>query len=122
MFKPNDRKNRRNAIHERIRRRLSGTAERPRLAFHKSLNHLYVQLIDDEQGRTLASASTLSKALRGKVPARSNVAAAKAIGEAIAEIAKEKRIEQVVFDRGGHLFHGVAKAVADAARAKGLKF
>jgi large subunit ribosomal protein L18 len=122
MFNRESRKIRRKAIHGRIRLKLAGTAERPRLAFFKSANHVYAQIIDDQAGRTLVSASTLSKTLRGKVPKSGSVAAAKAIGEAIAELAREKKIENVVFDRSGFLYQGAAKALADAARSKGLKF
>src|SRR5436190_8251991 len=104
MFNRESRKLRRKAIHSRIRSKVAGTAERPRLAFFKSANHVYAQLIDDEKGHTLASASTRSKSLRGKVPKGGSVAAAKAIGEAIAELAREHKIEAVVFDRSGFLY------------------
>jgi large subunit ribosomal protein L18 len=122
MFQRESRKDRRVAIHARIRHKIRGTAERPRLAFYKSENHVYAQIIDDEAGRTLASASTVSKSLKGKVQRKGNVAAAKAIGEAIAAAALDCKIDRVVFDRGGLLYHGAVKALADAARAKGLKF
>lgn len=122
MFTRESRSEKRQAIHDRVRRRVRGSAERPRLVFFRSANHVYAQLIDDDSGRTLASASTLAKSLQGKVPRKGNLAAAKAVGETIAALALEKRIENVVFDRGGHLYHGAAKALADAARAKGLKF
>ena len=122
MFNRESRSERRGSIHQRIRARIRGTAERPRLTFFRSGSHIYAQIVDDETGRTLCAASTLSKSLQGKVPRKGNVAAAKAVGEAIAEFAREKKIENVVFDRGGFLYHGSVKALADAARAKGLKF
>jgi large subunit ribosomal protein L18 len=107
-------------IHTRIRRKVKGSPERPRLAIYRSLNHIYAQVIDDRQGRTLASASTAEKA----TPASNggNVAAAKAVGELVAKRALDKGITQVVFDRGGYLYHGRVKALADAAREAGLKF
>ncbi|HTB98034.1 MAG TPA: 50S ribosomal protein L18 [Terracidiphilus sp.] len=108
----------RQRIHARIRQKLSGTSERPRLNVYRSLNHIYVQIIDDQKGETLVSASTLAQ----KVKTGGNVAAAKEIGKAIAEAAKEKGIKSVVFDRGGFLYHGRIKAVADAAREAGLEF
>lgn len=108
----------RRRIHMRIRRKLSGTAERPRLNVFRSLNHIYAQLIDDVSGTTLASASTLAL----KAGTGGNVAAAKQIGTAIAERAREKGVRQVVFDRGGFLYHGRIKALADAAREAGLEF
>ena len=122
MFTPHNRKENHRAVHARIRRQIRGTAERPRLAFFRSDRHVYVQLIDDEAGKTLVAASTMDKALKGKVPRRANLAAAKAVGAAIAERALAQRIESVVFDRGGFLYHGAVKALADAARARGLKF
>jgi len=108
----------RQRIHDRIRRKLSGTAERPRLNVYRSLNHIYAQVIDDQNGVTLAEASTMSL----KVKTGGNVAAAKEIGKAVAERAVEKGIKKVVFDRGGYLYHGRIKALADAARAAGLEF
>ena len=108
----------RKRIHTRIREKLSGTSERPRLNVYRSLNHIYAQVIDDQNGVTLASASTIAlKATTG-----GNVAAAKEIGKAIAEKAQEKGIKKVVFDRGGFLYHGRVKALADAAREAGLEF
>ena len=106
----------RQRIHKRIRQKLSGTAERPRLNVFRSLNHIYVQVIDDQNGVTLASASTI------KLKTGGNVAAAKEIGKTIAELAKEKGVKKVVFDRGGFLYHGRVKALADAAREAGLEF
>ncbi len=106
-------------IHRRIRHKLSGTPERPRLAVFRSLAHIYAQVIDDAAGKTLASASSVDKGARTN---GGNVAAAKAIGKAVAERAKEKGITRVVFDRGGYQYHGRVKALADAARAAGLEF
>jgi len=108
----------RTAIHHRIRRKVKGSTERPRLAIYRSSNHIYAQLIDDRQGQTLVSASTTEKDLRGNTGG--NVEAARRIGQAIAERALAKGIEQVVFDRGGYLYHGRVKALTDAARAAGL--
>jgi len=108
----------RQRIHARIRRKLTGTTERPRLSVHRSLNHIYAQVVDDQTGETLVSASTL--ALKAKTGG--NVAAAKEIGKAIAERAVEKGVKKVVFDRGGYLYHGRIKALADAAREGGLQF
>ena len=108
----------RRAVHTRIRRKVRGTSARPRLAIYRSLNHIYAQLIDDEQGQTLASASTTEKDLRGGTGG--NVEAAQRVGRAIAERAVEKGIHSVVFDRGGYRYHGRVKALADAAREAGL--
>ena len=108
----------RQRIHKRIRAKLAGTAERPRLNVFRSLNHIYAQVIDDQKGETLASASSL--ALKAKTGG--NVASAKEIGKAIAEQATAKGIKKVVFDRGGFLYHGRIKALADAAREGGLEF
>lgn len=118
MITQNKRNEIRQRIHARIRRKLSGTAERPRLNVYRSLNHIYVQVIDDQKGETLASVSTLAM----KLKTGGNVASAKEIGKSIAEKAKEKGIKKVVFDRGGFLYHGRIKAVADAAREAGLEF
>ena len=106
------------AIHKRIRRKLRGSTERPRLAIYRSLNHIYAQVIDDLSGQTLVSAATTEKDLRGTTGG--NVDAAQRIGKAIAERALAKGIEQVVFDRGGYLYHGRIKALSEAARAAGL--
>src|SRR5215217_3958187 len=108
----------RTAIHSRIRRKVKGDTERPRLAIYRSLNHIYAQVIDDRQGQTLVSASSTEKDLRGNTGG--NLDAARRIGQAIAERALAKGIEQVVFDRGGYLYHGRIKALTDAARAAGL--
>jgi large subunit ribosomal protein L18 len=108
----------RQRIHARIRQKLAGTAERPRLNVYRSLNHVYAQVVDDQKGETLVAASTLE----AKSKTGGNVAAAREIGKAIAEKAVAKGIKQVVFDRGGYLYHGRVKALADAARAAGLEF
>ncbi|MCF6311649.1 MAG: 50S ribosomal protein L18 [Verrucomicrobiales bacterium] len=109
----------RNRMHKRVRRKISGTAERPRLAVYFSNKNVYAQLIDDTEGKTLASASTRDKAVS---EAGSSVATATKIGEEIANRAKAAKIEQVVFDRGGFVYHGKVKALADAARGAGLGF
>ncbi|HZQ43306.1 MAG TPA: 50S ribosomal protein L18 [Acidobacteriaceae bacterium] len=111
----------RKRVHKRIRARLAGTTERPRLNVYRSLNHIYTQIIDDETGTTIVSASTMSNKGEGR-KAGGNVAAAKEVGKLIAERAKEKGIKRVVFDRGGYLYHGRIKALADAAREAGLEF
>jgi len=108
----------RTAIHARIRRKVKGDPEKPRLAIYRSLNHIYAQVIDDRNGQTLVSASSTEKDLRGG--SGGNFDAARRIGQAIAERALAKGIEQVVFDRGGYLYHGRIKALTDAARAAGL--
>ena len=108
----------RNAIHRRIRRKVRGTTAHPRLAVYRSLNHIYAQLIDDERGVTIVSASTTEKELRG--PTGGNVEAAKRIGKEIAQRALAKGIDRVVFDRGGYLYHGRVKALTEAAREAGL--
>ena len=119
MIKKAEKKEIRNRIHTRIRRKLSGTAARPRLAVFRSVAHIYAQVIDDEKGATVVSASTVDKSGKAK---GGNVAAAKAIGKLVAERAKEKGIKSVVFDRGGYQYHGRVKALADAAREAGLEF
>ena len=108
--------------HLRIRKKISGTAERPRLSAFRSAKHIYAQLIDDEKGITLASASTLDKELRDKIGNGGSVEAARQVGELIARRAKEKGVAKVVFDRGGYLYHGRIQALADAAREGGLEF
>ena len=108
----------RSAVHRRIRRKVQGSPARPRLAIYRSLNHIYAQLIDDENGRTLASASTTEKDL--KVATGGNIEAAQRVGRTIAERAQAAGIAQVVFDRGGYLYHGRVKALTDAAREAGL--
>ncbi|HEV7680691.1 MAG TPA: 50S ribosomal protein L18 [Pyrinomonadaceae bacterium] len=108
----------REAIHRRIRRKVKGSSERPRLAVYRSVKHIYAQVVDDELGKTIASASTAEKDLRGSTGG--NIEAARRIGKAIAERTLEKGIESVVFDRGGYLYHGRIKALTDAAREAGL--
>ena len=119
MIRKIEKKEIRNRIHRRIRRKLSGTEARPRLAVFRSVAHIYAQVIDDVAGRTLVSASSVDK--DGKTNG-GNVAAAKAIGKLVAERAKEKGVKSVVFDRGGYQYHGRIKALADAAREAGLEF
>ena len=111
----------RQRVHDRIRAKMQGTAERPRLNVYRSLNHIYVQLIDDLKGVTLAAASTADDRKAARVTG-GNVASAKMVGKKIAELAKEKGFTKVVFDRGGYIYHGRVKALADAARAAGLEF
>jgi len=109
--------------HYKLRRYLSGTAARPRLSVFRSNKHIYAQIIDDEAGHTLVSASTATMAFKDSdLESSSNVEAAKAVGTQIANKAKEKGIETIVFDRGGYLYHGKVKALADAAREAGLQF
>lgn len=108
--------------HMRIRRRLTGTTERPRLCVYRSNKHIYVQIIDDSEAKTLVAASTLDKELKGKVDKSWNCDGAKAVGELVAQRAKEKGIDSVVFDRGGNIYHGRIAAVAEAAREAGLNF
>ena len=108
--------------HKRIRNRFSGTAERPRLAVFRSNNHMYAQIIDDSVGNTLVAASTLQKDVKAELEKTNNVDAAAYLGKVIAEKALEKGIKEVVFDRGGFIYHGKVKALADAAREAGLEF
>ena len=122
MQKSIDRDAIRRRIRHRIRKKVSGTAAKPRLAVFRSDKHIYAQAIDDGSGRTIAHASTLDADLKVNVKRGGNVDAAKAVGGAIAARLKDKGIEDVVFDRGGYLYHGRIKALADAAREAGLKF
>ncbi len=108
--------------HQRVRRRVWGTAERPRLNVFRSLTHLYAQIIDDTTGRTLVSASSLDKALKGTLKTGGNLAAAAAVGRLVAERALKANIAAVVFDRGGYKYHGRVKVLAEASREHGLKF
>jgi len=108
-------------VHERIRKKIQGTAERPRLNVYRSLNHVYVQLIDDVQGTTLIAAHS-AEGKKGERKNGGNLAAAKEVGKAIAERAQAKGIKEVVFDRGGYIYHGRIKALAESAREAGLKF
>jgi large subunit ribosomal protein L18 len=121
MITPRQRNTIRQRVHTRIREKMAGTAERPRLNVYRSLNHIYTQLIDDQNGVTLASASTQSKKGDEK-KSGGNVEAARLVGKLIAERGLEKGIKKVVFDRGGYLYHGRIKALADAAREAGLDF
>ena len=116
-----DRKKERLRRKKRIKYRIRGTADRPRLCVYKSLKHIYAQIIDDESSRTLVSASTLDLDLRGKVKG-CNIKSAEVVGEAVAKKALDKGIERVVFDRNGYIYHGKVKALADSARKAGLKF
>ena len=117
MFKQFDRQSSRRRRHRRVRVHVRGTAERPRLSVYRSLHHLYVQLIDDAAGTTLAAASTVQLKTGGN-----HVEAAQQVGRRIAELAREKGVERIVFDRGGFLYHGRVKALAEAAREGGLEF
>ena len=108
--------------HARLRNRFSGTAERPRLAVDRSNNHMYAQIIDDTVGKTLAAASTVEKAVKAELDKTNNVEAAACVGTLIAKRALEQGIKEVVFDRGGFIYHGKVQALADAAREAGLDF
>ena len=119
MVKKTDRKMERTRRHIRVRRKISGTEERPRLCVYRSNSNIYVQVIDDVNGKTLAQASTLDKEVKTKY---ANKQAAKEVGTLIAKRALDKKIDTVVFDRGGYIYHGVVKELAEAAREGGLKF
>ena len=108
--------------HRRVRKRVFGTPERPRVSVFKSIKHIYAQLIDDQNGITLVSESTFSSDVRDKIAGSNNIEAAKAVGEAIGRKAIEKDITSIVFDRGGYLYHGRVRALAEGAREAGLKF
>ncbi len=112
----------RQRIHRRVRTRVTGTPSRPRLCVYRSLAHIYAQVIDDRDGRTLAAASSLDGETRKQTKGGGNIAAAKVVGKAIAERAKAAGVEAVVFDRGGYKYHGRVQALAQAAREAGLKF
>src|ERR1700753_4190629 len=118
MIAKTERNQIRTRVHFRIRQKLAGTTERPRLNVYRSLNHIYAQVIDDAKGETIISASTLAAKIKGG----GNIASAKEVGKLVAERAIEKGIKKVVFDRGGYLYHGRIKALADAAREAGLEF
>ena len=122
MSAKRDRKQRRERIKRRYRHTVRGTADRPRLAVYRSLRHVFAQVIDDGKGVTLAAVSTLEKDVAGGLAATGNCEAGTVVGKIIAERAKEKGVETVVFDRGGFPYHGVVRAIADAAREAGLKF
>jgi large subunit ribosomal protein L18 len=117
-----DRSSERCRIHKRIRAKISGNSSRPRLCVYRSSKYIYAQIVDDTQGKTLVAASTTEKSVRGDSKQGGNIQASKLVGKAIAERAKAKGIEAVVFDRGGYVYHGRVKAVAEAAREAGLKF
>jgi len=112
----------RRRVHARVRTRLIGTAERPRLCVYRSLGHIYTQIIDDRGGRTIVSASSLDKETKKNLKGGGNITSAKAVGKTIAERAKAAGVVKVVFDRGGYKYHGRVKALADAARQAGLQF
>lgn len=122
MSSKRDRKQQRTQIHLRIRKKVAGTGARPRLVVFRSLRHVYAQLIDDSQGKTVASASTVEKGFGEGLSHLANRGAGRAVGKVLAERAKEKGIDSVVFDRAGFQYHGVVKELADAAREAGLKF
>jgi large subunit ribosomal protein L18 len=114
---------RRRRAHLRVRQRVQGTGERPRLSVYKSLRYIYAQVIDDSRGITLAAAASADPAVRGQLSkSTSSQEAAKLVGELVAERARERGIEKVVFDRGGYIYHGNVRALAEAAREKGLQF
>jgi large subunit ribosomal protein L18 len=122
MISPIDRSSERLRIHKRIRAKISGNPARPRLCIYRSLKYIYAQIVDDSLGKTLAAASTAEKDVRGSLKQAGNIEASKLVGKAIAERAITKGIKAVVFDRGGYLYHGRVKAVAEAAREAGLEF
>jgi large subunit ribosomal protein L18 len=122
MITPIDRSTERRRIHKRIRQKISGNVNRPRLCIYRSSKYIYAQIVDDSQGKTLVAASTAEKDVRGNLKQGGNIEASKIVGKAIAERAQAKGIKVVVFDRGGYLYHGRIKAVAEAARESGLKF
>ena len=112
----------RQRLHQRIRKKVNGSTSRPRLNVNFSGQHIYAQIIDDIEGRTLAAVATTEKEWKGKATTRANISTATQVGKLIAQRAKDKKIEVVVFDRGGFKYHGKVKALADAAREEGLKF
>ena len=122
MIKKIDKNSERQRRHERVRKKVSGTAEAPRLSVYRSLNHIYVQLIDDTKGVTLCSASTMEKDVKAEIKDMTKTEAAKVVGKKAAEKALEKGVKTVVFDRGGYLYTGRVQAVADGAREAGLNF
>ncbi len=122
MIKKSDKNKLRRKKHMRIRKKITGTPERPRLNVFKSSKNIYAQIIDDSKGVTLVSASTIDTALKGSVNNGGNIEAAKEVGKLIAQRAVEKGVKLIVFDRGGYVYHGRVKELADAARAEGLEF
>lgn len=122
MLKKANKNSNRISRHKRVRNKITGTQQRPRLNVYRSLTNIYAQLIDDIAGVTLASASSLDEGIKSKVKSTSNIETAKLVGQLLGEKAKEKGIEEVIFDRGGNLYHGRTKALAEGAREAGLKF
>lgn len=122
MIKKESKNSKRKVRHVRVRRKVLGTPERPRLSIYKSLSNMYAQIIDDTTGSTLVSASTLDKDLKGKVEYAGNKEAARLVGEMVAKRALDKGIDKVVFDRGGYIYHGRVKELAEGAREAGLQF
>ncbi|NLX61428.1 MAG: 50S ribosomal protein L18 [Tissierellia bacterium] len=122
MIKKLSRNELRKKRHRRVRKKINGTPERPRLNIYKSNSHIYAQIINDVDGHTLVAASTLDKELKGKLSSTSNKEAARLVGELIGKRALEKGIEKVVFDRSGYIYHGRVKELAEGAREAGLKF
>ena len=122
MISKIDKNESRQRRHLRIRKKIEGTSERPRMNVYRSLQNIYVQVINDITGETIVSASTMDKEVKGKIKKTGNIDAAKAVGKLIAERALKKGIKQVVFDRGGYLYHGRIKGLADSARESGLEF
>jgi large subunit ribosomal protein L18 len=117
-----ERSEKRHTRQARVRRKVRGSGDRPRLSIYRSLHHIYAQVVSDDTGRTLAAASTMSATVRDQLKSKSSVGAAKLVGKAIAERCREAGIGEVVFDRNGFLYHGRVKALADAAREAGLRF
>ncbi|MEZ0536789.1 50S ribosomal protein L18 [Caldicellulosiruptoraceae bacterium PP1] len=122
MFKKINRNDERQIRHKRVRKKVFGTNEKPRLNVYKSLKFIYAQIIDDQKGVTLVSASSLEPEIKTRIESTKSIEAAKLVGQIVAERAKQKGIEKVVFDRGGYPYHGKIKALADAAREAGLQF
>ena len=122
MIKKIDKNQERLRRHTRVRKKISGTAQMPRLSVYRSLNHIYVQVIDDVKGVTLCSASTMEKEVKAEIKNLNKTDAAKVVGKKVAERAKKNGIKEVVFDRGGYLYTGRVQAVADGAREAGLNF
>ena len=122
MINKTDKNQERLVRHKRVRRKVSGTSERPRLSVYRSTNEIYAQIIDDVNGVTLVSASTLDKEIKSQLEGKSKTEQAKLVGETVAKRAIEKKIEEVVFDRGGYIYIGRVQALADGAREAGLKF
>lgn len=122
MFKKESKNSRRSSRHKRVRNKIMGTPQRPRLNVYRSLTNIYAQLIDDVAGTTLVAASSLEQDIKGKVESTGNAESAKLVGQLVAKKALEKGIEEVTFDRGGNIYHGRIKALAEGAREAGLKF